>query len=68
MITVREDLPAYDHRAVEICAEKKTAGENYSERKSSLVNPEVLNGELFDDRYNSTQRGLKSRHCQMIAL
>lgn len=38
-------------------------------RKSSIVvNPDVLNGELFDTRYESTQRGLKSRHAQMIAL
>ncbi|KAF2224111.1 histidine permease [Elsinoe ampelina] len=68
MITVRPDLPAYDHRAAEICAEKKGAGANTAERKGSLVNPDVLTGDLYDDRYNSTQRGLKSRHCQMIAL
>lgn len=37
-------------------------------RKSSVVNRDVLTGEVFDDRYESTQRGLKSRHAQMIAL
>ncbi|EME85115.1 uncharacterized protein MYCFIDRAFT_60039 [Pseudocercospora fijiensis CIRAD86] len=37
-------------------------------RRSSVINPEVLTGEIFDDRYESTQRGLKSRHAQMIAL
>ncbi|KAF2810227.1 histidine permease [Mytilinidion resinicola] len=37
-------------------------------RKSSVVNPEILAGEIFDERFESTQRGLKSRHAQMIAL
>jgi amino acid transporter len=31
-------------------------------RKSSVVNPEVLTGQLFDERYETTQRGLKSRY------
>lgn len=35
-------------------------------RRKSSVTPEVLTGEIFDDRYESTQRGLKSRHAQMI--
>ncbi|KAH7077379.1 amino acid permease/ SLC12A domain-containing protein [Paraphoma chrysanthemicola] len=39
-----------------------------SRRKSSAVNPEILRGEIFDERYETTQRGLKSRHAQMIAL
>jgi hypothetical protein len=30
-------------------------------RKSSVVNADVLGGEIFDTRYESTQRGLKSR-------
>jgi yeast amino acid transporter len=30
-------------------------------RRSSAVNPEVLAGEIFDERYEKTQRGLKSR-------
>ena len=30
-------------------------------RKSSVVNPEILAGEIFDQRYERTQRGLKSR-------
>lgn len=37
-------------------------------RKGSVVNEAVLTGEIYDDRYESTQRGLKSRHAQMIAL
>ena len=30
-------------------------------RKSSTVNSEILAGEIFDQRYERTQRGLKSR-------
>jgi amino acid transporter len=30
-------------------------------RKSSVVSPEILAGEIFDQRYERTQRGLKSR-------
>jgi len=30
-------------------------------RRSSALAPEVLQGELFDDRFETTQRGLKSR-------
>lgn len=30
-------------------------------RRSSVVNADVLTGELFDPRYETTQRGLKSR-------
>ncbi|KAK3713824.1 hypothetical protein LTR37_008310 [Vermiconidia calcicola] len=37
-------------------------------RKSSVVNPDVLTGEIYDERFDSTKRGLKSRHAQMIAL
>jgi amino acid transporter len=32
-----------------------------SRRKSSAVNPEILRGEIFDERYETTKRGLKSR-------
>jgi amino acid transporter len=32
-----------------------------SRRKSSAVDPEVIAGEIFDARYETTQRGLKSR-------
>ncbi|KAL5122053.1 hypothetical protein ACEQ8H_000270 [Pleosporales sp. CAS-2024a] len=39
-----------------------------SRRKKSAVNPQVLAGEIFDERYETTHRGLKSRHAQMIAL
>ena len=37
-------------------------------RKSSVVDTEVLTGEIYDERFDSTKRGLKSRHAQMIAL
>ncbi|KAF2134085.1 histidine permease [Dothidotthia symphoricarpi CBS 119687] len=37
-------------------------------RKSSAVDPDALRAEIFDERYETTQRGLKSRHAQMIAL
>ena len=30
-------------------------------RKSSIVNSEILAEEIFDQRYERTQRGLKSR-------
>jgi len=33
-----------------------------SRRKSSAVDPQILAGEIFDDRYETTQRGLKSRY------
>jgi amino acid transporter len=34
-----------------------------SRRKSSAVNPEILAAEIFDERYETTQRGLKSRYA-----
>jgi yeast amino acid transporter len=40
----------------------------YDRRKSSVVDQRVLEGELFDNRFESTKRGLKSRHAQMIAI
>jgi amino acid transporter len=33
-----------------------------SRRKSSAVDPQVLAGEIFDERFETTQRGLKSRY------
>lgn len=42
--------------------------EETARRKSSVVDPEILTGEIYDERYDSTKRGLKSRHAQMIAL
>ena len=36
-------------------------------RKSSVVKT-IVAADLLDDRYATTQRGLKSRHAQMIAL
>jgi amino acid transporter len=36
-------------------------------RKSSIAES-VVAADLLDERYNTTQRGLKSRHAQMIAL
>jgi amino acid transporter len=32
-----------------------------SRRKSSAVDPAVIAGEIFDERYETTHRGLKSR-------
>lgn len=40
----------------------------HGRRKSSAVDPALLQGELFDERFESTKRGLKSRHAQMIAI
>ncbi|EOA81047.1 hypothetical protein ACJQWK_10082 [Exserohilum turcicum] len=39
-----------------------------SRRRSSAVAPAAVAEEIFDERYETTQRGLKSRHAQMIAL
>lgn len=36
-------------------------------RKSSVAET-IIAADLLDDRYATTQRGLKSRHAQMIAL
>ncbi|QDS67557.1 hypothetical protein FKW77_003089 [Venturia effusa] len=53
------NLPEYDG-----VRERNTSGE----RKGSVVGASVLHAEIFDERYEKTQRGLKSRHAQMIAL
>lgn len=37
-------------------------------RRASVVDEEILTGDLYDVRYETTKRGLKSRHAQMIAL
>lgn len=39
-----------------------------SGRRKSSANADILAGEMYDERYGGTQRGLKSRHAQMIAL
>jgi amino acid permease len=36
-------------------------------RKASVVES-IVAADLLDERYSTTQRGLKSRHAQMIAL
>ncbi|EON64971.1 hypothetical protein W97_04206 [Coniosporium apollinis CBS 100218] len=54
-----DELPSYP-------VDRKASGQG--RRKSSAVNPEILAGEIFDERFEKTQRGLKSRHAQMIAL
>jgi hypothetical protein len=33
-----------------------------SRRKSSAVDPAIIAGEIFDERYETTKRGLKSRY------
>lgn len=44
-----------------------TVAPAYDEKRPSVVE-EALVGELYDARYQTTKRGLKSRHAQMIAL
>ena len=61
-LKVEESPPQYEYRDAAM-VEKSGA-----RRKSSVVNPEVLTGEIYDERFDSTKRGLKSRHAQMIAL
>jgi len=66
---IQHGLPEYNEKGFEIPA-KQTASNEAEKgcRKSSVVNPEILTGEIYDTRYESTKRGLKSRHAQMIAL
>ena len=33
-----------------------------SRRRSSVVNADVLTGDIYDERYETTKRGLKSRY------
>lgn len=62
MAEVEKGPPAYSD---EISATKsKEAGSH--RRRSSTLSPDVVAGEVFDERYETTQRGLKSRHAQMI--
>ena len=54
--------------------EKGIYGEGDADRKHSITNRKssvaesVVAADLLDERYTTTQRGLKSRHAQMIAL
>jgi amino acid permease len=48
-------------------AEEKGRKGSIPGRKSSIAES-VVAAELLDERYRTTQRGLKSRHAQMIAL
>ena len=57
--------PMYDEKDI---SKVSTDEQGTSGRKDSVVNEAVLTGEIYDERYESTQRGLKSRHAQMIAL
>lgn len=61
---ISSELPSYDKSALH-SADEKTGGVR---RRSSVVDADVITGELYDDRFESTKRGLKSRHAQMIAL
>jgi hypothetical protein len=49
-------------------AVSETPEEGYMEqtarRKSSVVDAEMFNGEIYDERFESTKQGLKSRHAQ----
>jgi yeast amino acid transporter len=56
--SAEKGAPEYDHRQ----------GSVTSQRKGSVVNAETLERDIFDERFEKTQRGLKSRHAQMIAL
>jgi len=56
---VADDAPKVEHSAHDDITHR---------RKSSVVNPDIIKGQIYDERYDKTQRGLKSRHCQMIAL
>jgi len=45
---------------------EKPALADANPRKSSVA--DSIAADLFDERYETTHRGLKSRHAQMIAL
>lgn len=62
---VEKSPPDYKGGSYEINP-TKSEEDGTPRRESSAVDREVLTGEIFDDRYESTQRGLKSRHAQMI--
>jgi amino acid permease len=48
-------------------AEKGERKFSMTGRKSSVAES-IIAADLLDNRYATTQRGLKSRHAQMIAL
>ncbi|KAK4998178.1 hypothetical protein LTR66_002554 [Elasticomyces elasticus] len=67
--SISDGLPSFDIRAKELLREKADKeGYGSSRRRSSAVDADILAGELYDKRFESTKRGLKSRHAQMIAL
>lgn len=59
---------AYSTPSPDLGPTKSHDGTKQRRRSSAVVNGEVLVTEINDDRFESTQRGLKSRHAQMIAL
>ncbi|KAI0469854.1 histidine permease [Xylariaceae sp. FL0804] len=67
---VEKSLPEDDKKAAQVAAEKTDEDgiPDQTHRRSSVLNAEVLTGEIYDERFESTKRGLKSRHAQMIAL
>lgn len=48
--------------------EKSSLHGDKSGRRRASATAEIIQGEMFDGTYEKTQRGLKSRHAQMIAL
>lgn len=62
-----EPIISHDGGKVPYETKEKPSYDN-GRRKSSVVNADILAGEMYDERYGGTQRGLKSRHAQMIAL
>lgn len=62
---IEKNPPAYTAGPYELNP-TKSMEDGTHRRKSSAVDQAVLTGEIFDDRFESTQRGLKSRHAQMI--
>ncbi|KAK5135594.1 hypothetical protein LTR08_005074 [Meristemomyces frigidus] len=70
MANIEHGLPVYDEKAA-MAADEKNVGQGtdgQKGRRSSVVTGEVISGELYDERFETTKRGLKSRHAQMIAL
>lgn len=64
--------PEYDVEQGTII-DRKTSGDGVGRRSSltgrkSSVAESIVAADLLDERYATTQRGLKSRHAQMIAL
>lgn len=47
---------------------KSLEAEQSGEKSSITVNADLLDGEIVDEKYGSTQRGLSSRHIQMLAI